>query len=441
MIEAATRRARLTAPRPTTLIPLAGAVGAALTVLAGRAIRASGSRLGAFFPPFYAHWRPHVGALASASILVSAAAAALAPTLVRRLRQPRLFAASLFALALSLGVSINVARHGFHGLWTIFDTGPHGSPEAPHEYLPGLWALRNGIGHYLSHFPVLVPRLPTHVQGNPPGPLVALHLLGIDTPGALAALCIGLGALTAPLAYSLGRKLGGEERGRIAGTLTAFAPALLLIGVTSVDYIFATLGLAAATLLVDDRAPIRAAGAVVAAVGSLFSWLLLAIPAWAVLVVLKRHGIRRAVALTCLCAVALLALTAILALTLGYDPIATVRATGIVYRNGAARIRPYAYWLFGSPVAWGIALGVPIGWAALRAAAQSDAAALALAAIVIVSAVLGFTKAETERIWLPFVPLAAVAASAALPARRLPAAVWLLVAQALAVELLFDTIW
>ena len=57
-----------------------------------------------------------------------------------------------------------------------------------------------------------------------------------------------------------------------------------------------------------------------------------------------------------------------------------------------------------------------------------------------VSAVGGFTKAETERIWLPFVPLACVAA-AALPIRRLSSVLLALGAQALAVELLFNTVW
>jgi hypothetical protein len=39
------------------------------------------------------------------------------------------------------------------------------------------------------------------------------------------------------------------------------------------------------------------------------------------------------------------------------------------------------------------------------------------------------------------VPLACVAAACVLPARRLRVTLWLLVFQALAVQLLFDTIW
>jgi methylthioxylose transferase len=60
--------------------------------------------------------------------------------------------------------------------------------------------------------------------------------------------------------------------------------------------------------------------------------------------------------------------------------------------------------------------------------------------VVAVSAAGGFTKAETERIWLPFVPLACVAA-AALPIRRIRSVLVALGLQALAVELLFNTVW
>jgi hypothetical protein len=426
---------------PEAAVPGLGLALAALTVLIGHGIKAAGGQLGVFFPPFYVRWHPHVGPLAAVSLATAVTAAALTPRWIERARRPPLFAAGLFALALALGVSLNVARDGFHELWAIFQIGPGGSPEAGNEYLLGLPALSHGIPYYLAHFPTLFPLLPQKVTGNPPGPLVALHLLGISTPGALAALCIGTGALTAPLAYDLGRTLGREQRGRVAGALAAFAPSLLLWGVTSADYAFASLGLAAACLLVRDRPQARVAGALLAAIGSFFSWLLFAIPAWAVLVVLGREGPRKTVVLTLICALATAAVYSTLALIWGYDPFAALKATDAVYRQGIAHMRPYAYWVFGSPVAWGLALGLPTAWALLRAVGIRDETALALLAVVLVGAALGYTKAETERIWLPFVPLACVAAARALPPRELRTALWLLVGQALAIELLFDTIW
>jgi hypothetical protein len=427
--------------RLETTLPVVGFTIAALTVLVGQAIKVAGGQLGVFFPPFYIQWQPHIEPLAAVSAVVVGAAAVLMPSLTWRPRRPVLVAAALFAGALALGASLNIARGGVHQLWAIFHAVPRGPAEPWNEYLPGLAALHHGVAYYISHFPALIPSLPQKVTGNPPGPLIAIHLLGIQTAGGLAALCIGTGALTAPLAYDLGRTLGGEERGRVAGVLTAFAPSLLLWGVTSVDYGFATLGLASACLLVRGGAGPRIGGAVVAAVASFFSWLLFAIPAWAVLVALRHRGPRDALALAAGCALATLIFYGALALTLGYDPFATLKALDAVYRHGIAHTRPYAYWLFGSPVAWGIGLGIPTAWSLLRGVAIRDPAALALATVVILGAVLGFTKAETERIWLPFVPLACVAAAGTLTARGLRTAVGLLAAQAVAVELLFFTIW
>ena len=57
------------------------------------------------------------------------------------------------------------------------------------------------------------------------------------------------------------------------------------------------------------------------------------------------------------------------------------------------------------------------------------------------AAVAGFTKAEVERIWLVFAPLACLAAAAALQERHLRPVLGLLGAQALAWELLWNTVW
>jgi len=441
VIEAGARLRRTAWTGQGGIAPLGALAVALLTVAVGQWIKAAGGHVGVSFPPFYAHWYPYVGALAPVAVLVLASAAAAGPVVLRRVRSPALFGATLYVMTLALGVSLSASRGGVHDLWAVFKVGPGGSLEAYQEYLPGLAHLARGVHFYVSRFPYLIPVLPIHVKGNSPGPLVALHLLGIHTPQALAALCVGLGSLTAPLAYDLGRTVGGEERGRLAGVLTAFSPALLVWGFTSVDYAFASLGLAAACLLVRRRPAAQASGALLAAFATFFSWLLFAIPAWAAIVVLRREGPRRALTVVAVCAVALVAVYVALAVALGYDPIATADATGAAYRHGIARMRPYSYWLFASPAAWWLGLGIPIAWLAVRAAALRDATAVALFAVIVVSAVLGLTKAETERIWLPFVPLACVAASALLPARRLPVVLWLLVAQTLAVQMLFDTVW
>jgi hypothetical protein len=78
---------------------------------------------------------------------------------------------------------------------------------------------------------------------------------------------------------------------------------------------------------------------------------------------------------------------------------------------------------------------------AARAAASGDEGARALFAVLAIAAILGFTKAETERIYLFLVPLACVAAAAVLPARRLTIVLGALAVQALATNLLLYTVW
>jgi hypothetical protein len=92
-------------------------------------------------------------------------------------------------------------------------------------------------------------------------------------------------------------------------------------------------------------------------------------------------------------------------------------------------------------VAWLVTLGLPVAAGFVAAAARRRPAALALAAVVVIAAAGGFTKAETERIWLFLTPLAAVAAAEVLPPRATRLILAALAAQALAWQLLFNTVW
>jgi hypothetical protein len=161
---------------------------------------------------------------------------------------------------------------------------------------------------------------------------------------------------------------------------------------------------------------------------------------WAVLCAARRDGVRRAVRLALGALAAGLAVTLVLNVVWDYDPIAMLHSVRGIYARGAAAHRPYAFWVFGSPAAFLAMLGAPIAWLASRAAGRGEPAALALVAVIVVAALGGFTKAETERIWLPFVPLACVAA-ASLGVRRLRLMLVVLAVQAIAVEVLFGTVW
>ena len=424
------------APSAAGALPWAAATLAAVTVAVGLYVRrATDTPLGVPYPPALGAWSPEADPLLVVALVCFAAAVLLAPRLL--IVPAWAFAAASLGLTLVLRLAL-AAADGGTGRWSaVFD--PARSFEAKHEYLPALGALDYGAGFFVDRFAELVPSLPVHAAGHPPGLLLTLHFLGIDSAGWMAALCIGVGALSGPLAYALGRQVLDERGARIAALLLALAPGALLFGATSADAVFLTLGLLAAWPLAARAWPARAAGALLLAAGSFFAWSLLAVGAWAAIVTLRRDGWRTALALSALCGAVLVAFYALLYAATGFDPIGTIRSTEEVYRAGIATLRPYWYWLFGSPTAFLLVLGLPISWIALRALAAGRTLALAIFAVIAVAAILGFTKAETERIWLflaPFVCLAA--AEEDVPLRPFLAALAL---QAVGYELLFDTVW
>lgn len=421
---------------------------AVVTILVGVLLSGGGTDLGTTTPPFVGGWLPQIDPAAAWALpllaLAGAGLVALARGAADGLARPRpvAFAAALAGLALLAALAANAARTGTHGWWAVFDLGPTGSFEAKNEYLPGLPALSYGAGFFLDRFAELVPSLPVNVAGHPPGLLLVVDAIGITDGRAFAALCAAGATAIAPLTYALGRTLAlPEAQARAAGLLAAASPVTLLFGVASADAIYAALGLGAAILLARRDPASRVAGAVALAVGAFFSWALLAIGAWAAILAWRRERWRAALALAALCGVAVLGSQAALAAATGYDPIGTLRATEVYYRNSLARIRPYEFWVLGSPVAFLVTLGPPIAAAWLVALRRGGAAALAIGAVILIATVGGFTKAETERIWLPFVGLVCVAAATVLPARWLPTAMVALVVQAAAWSLLFETVW
>jgi hypothetical protein len=149
-------------------------------------------------------------------------------------------------------------------------------------------------------------------------------------------------------------------------------------------------------------------------------------------------------------AATVLGLAGLLWLATGYDPVAAVRAIHAVYQAAPGSAgRPYLPWLVGDPIAFGGMLGIPLfaallarAVAVVRAGAWTEFDAAVLACLLAASS-WGFSRGEVERIFLFLVPLALVPVVRQLRAwqARLPAVAALLVAQTLAVQLLFYTRW
>jgi len=431
----APRAARRRPPGSRTAIALTAV--AAAVVAWGLIADAAGVGLGTANPPFFLTRipapDPHLLWIV-AFIAAVAAAAWLGRSTVPRTG----FLVGATGVALAARLALAASRDGVTAWYSVYGL----DPEAANEYLPALPALDLGVGTFLDRFAELAPSLPIHPSAHPPGTLLLTDALGISTPEGFAALMIVAGVLAVPLTYVAARRLRMEEgRARGAALLLALSPAAMIYGVTSTDAMFATLGLGAAVLLVGGGAASRIAGMLALAVSSFFSWALLAIGAFAAVLIALREGVARALWVAAGAGVALLAFYGVLYAISGYDPIGFLASASEAYELGISRARPWGYWVLGSPVAFFVALGLPISWYAARALGIGNQIAVALAVIVAVAALLGFSKAETERIWLFMAPLACLAAAAIVPRERLPMVLILLGAQALVTELAMETVW
>jgi methylthioxylose transferase len=424
--------------RGGTLIPALVCGGALLTLAVGLIAKAAGADWGAPAQPLVVFLRPALSTWALPAAAVLAASLYFAVRLRRAAVPPWGFAAATFALTLATRLALNVFRGGPGALDQVFVVAPKG--EGRTEFLPALPFLDNGVGHFLSHFTEISPNLPIQAQGHPPGLLLTIHYLGLDTPAGLAGLTIVVGALATPLLYLLARELTSEPEARAATLLFVFVPTSLLYGATSGDALFATLGVLATAGLLARRPLNQLLGAGALALAAFFSYALLAVGAWAALVRWRREGTGVAIRLAALCAAVLVSVYLIVDITTGFDLVAAIRATDSRYHEGIARLRPYAFWFFGSPAAFVLMLG-PVAWFAARSLAAKEASAVALATVIAISVVAGYTKAETERIWLFLVPFACLAAARSLSARRLPVVLVAITAQAVLIETFLFTKW
>ena len=137
--------------------------------------------------------------------------------------------------------------------------------------------------------PSSCPRSPCTSPGHPPGLLLVMHALGIDTAAAAGgAVHRRRGAERAAHLRARARRCSHERAARLAGLLMALSPAALMFGVTSADavYLHARAARRVAAARVRGRAGDRRGRCSRSA--SLFAWSLLAVGAWAAILALRR---------------------------------------------------------------------------------------------------------------------------------------------------------
>ncbi|GAA1897769.1 hypothetical protein [Asanoa iriomotensis] len=426
-----TRRADLVAAGAAALLVVAAAV---VAYLVPSVTGVHDVRLAA---PLFARWLPHTGPGTPVALLVAAGVIWHGPALAARLSWRRLLVAGyLGALLWTLGLALVDGLH--RGLTERLTT--------VHEYLhevPGVTdvpaMLRGFTGRIVDFQP---DSWTTHVAGHPPGALlvfVGLDRIGLGGGAWAALLCVAVGALTAVAVPVTIRHLGSEEAARAAVPFLVLTPAAVWLGV-SADALFAGVTAVGLALLASPvgRARWVSAGVLLGFACYLSYGLVLVAPL--VLAVLVATG--RFAALGWLAAGAGLVVAAFTAA--GFWWWDGYQALVIRYGQGIAQDRPYAYWVWANLACATLSAGPAMVAVSRRLLVRRPPpwALLPLAALVamLVADLSGMSKAEVERIWLPFLVWLPAGAALLPSATRRP---WL-VAQALtalAVNHLLLTVW
>ncbi|MFI8232831.1 hypothetical protein ACIGDI_28800 [Streptomyces sp. NPDC085900] len=403
------------------------AVGAAaLLVLAaatiGTAIEHRDGSLRVGWPPLLATWDPHVGPGTPAALAVAVAAVAYGPSLAARLPwRPLLLA--VWGASMAWTWSLALVDGWYRGVAEQLTTR--------NEYLRVVdrfhdipRALRDFDRHILIDAPA---NWPAHVAGHPPGATLTFVLLdhaGLRGGGWAGAFVITVGTTAAVAVLIAVRALADEQRARRAAPFLVLTPGAVWVGTSADGYFTAVAAWAVAFLALagTGRRP-AAAGFASGLLLGLTAYLsygltLFALIAAAVLL-LGPHRTRPLPFLLAGLAVVPAVFTA-----LGFDWLEAYRLLVTRYHQGAGGVRPYGYWVWANLACTVFIVG-PATVAGLRRTRVSRAdplgtlVAAALLALLVAD-VSGMSKAETERIWLPFA-MWLLPACAALPRPR----VWL----------------
>ncbi|UYO97063.1 hypothetical protein OED01_15910 [Microbacterium sp. M28] len=378
------------------------------------------------FPPLHAEWMPRIGPGLPVAVAVGVLAVLFGHRLAARVRwvplQLIVFGAALVWL-LSLALV-----DGLDGIGTILNHR--------YEYL-GTAREVTDFGATLREYVERIPyahedNWPVHIAGHPPGALLFFYVLvrvGLGSGLAAGLVVIVLGA-TIPVAV-LGalRALGAEASARRAAPFLVFTPAAIWIGVSGDGMFtaFAAWGLwALARAATSAR---RGEGPVAMIAWSLLAGALLGycvmlsygLPLLGVLALAVLFAARRWWPLPIAAGAALVVVLAFAAGGFAWweaFPVLQQR-----YWDGVASRRPPTYWMWGNLAAFAISAG-PMVAASLGGAADAgirrrrtgppsdDGVRVVLLLVaaawlsILLADLSNMSRAEVERIWLPFVPWA-----------------------------------
>jgi hypothetical protein len=377
--------------------------------------------------PIFGWWNAHVGWGTVPAILIGVAAVVWGKAVAQRLSWRALTFtvwATSFAWAFALAM-IDGWQRGFAGRLT-----------ARHEYLrqvPTITDIPEAVRTFASRILDFQPNSwITHVSGHPPGALLTfvwLDRIGLGG-GAWAGLwCVLIGSSAAAAVIVAVRALSDESTARLVAPFVAVAPTAIWIAVSADGYFTGVAAWGIALLALAVRRRVRVPWLAATGAGLLLGWgvflnyglALMALPAVAVLSCAAdwRTAVRALVPAV-LAALVIVAVFAIAGFW-WFDGYTLVQQR---YWQGIAMNRPFQYWGWANfaSVVCAVGLGTVAGIgrvfdiAAIKRRSGLHLLVFAALAAIVFADLSMLSKAETERIWLPF-EVWLTAAGALLPAR------------------------
>ena len=401
--------------------------------------------------PIFGAWELHASWGTGPAILVAVAAVLWGPIVAQRLSW-RVLTLGTWAVACGWAFALAMIdgwQRGFAGRLTTRD-----------EYLsqvPTITDIPAAVRTFSSRILDYQPNSwVTHVSGHPPGALLTfvwLDRIGLHGGAWAGLLCLLVGSSAAAAVVIGVRALADEQTARRAAPFVAVAPTAIWVAVSADGYFAGVAAWGITLLAVAVHRAVRSPALVATGAGLLLGWgvflnyglVLLGLPALAVLMSASDWRVMLRVLGPAALAAVGVAVTFAVAGFYWFDGYTLVQQR---YWQGIAKYRPFRYWGWANLacVVCAIGLGSVAGIsrvfdrAAIRRRSGFHLVLLAMLAVIVCADLSMLSKAEVERIWLPFT-VWLTAAPALLPVRS--HRVWLALnaAGALLVNTVMVTNW